>query len=121
MKARYLILIIASLIIVYTLSINIYAEFLSFQTEIKQQNTNTEGTRISLSNNFDFLVTKPRFFGTIYETKDESILYTFNIFPLALKVGENNFSKYHLIFVFLIALIIFINYKNNRNKRSEIL
>jgi hypothetical protein len=113
MKKRYIIIISLTLIIIYLILINFVGAFIqSYSTEIITQENKTESGAVqefNFGSSVQVSVTRPRFYGTIFEQNKNSNLYLFNIIPLPLKSNNISLIKFHLIFVVLLLIFVLLS------------
>ena len=102
-------------VILANFAASVLIEDINMNTENFYKTGNPNVVRVGFSESVSVSVTKPRFYGTIYETGKISNLDFFNLFNIPIKVNGTNWSYAHLIA--LMSLIIFIKIKFKEEKK----
>jgi hypothetical protein len=121
-KLKYLLLVL-----VYIIGINILFNFLSISNyqNIGNINDKSWGTNIimGVQESVDISVTRPRFYGTYYETASTSgkviILYSLKYIRIPIRYNSLNFIFFHMIFIGVIALELYKDRRLQNEKNSS--
>jgi len=101
---------ILGIVIIYIISINLFANLISISSENYEISKTIMGgsiVEINFGTSVGISVTRaPKFYGRIYENNGNSYLNLFYLCNLPIKIKQYNFVYFHLIF--LISLILFI-------------
>jgi len=105
------------IIVVYFLGANFLSGILIEGEQSESINkTGMADVEIGVGNKVDFLIKRPRFYGTISETSNLANLKLFNIARIPIKVNGSSWVIYH--FLSLILLLIFIKIQLNKEKKT---
>ena len=109
MNPIFKIIIICFVIVIYIISINIFASLINFSSQqqtIRSMISGGFNVRVGFSDSVSVMVTRNRWYGEIIINNGEAYLYLFNLIKLPHKIQSYNFIIFHIIF--LITLILFI-------------
>ena len=108
------------ILIFYVIVINMFAIIISFPFGSLTTTERIGGgsiVEVNMGESLDVEITRPRFYGTIYETSGDTYLSLFNIFLFPTKIKGYNFLLFHFIFIIsMILLTILMFTKKNSYK-----
>ncbi len=109
MKPIFKFIIIFSIIVVYIISINLFASLINFSSQ--QQSVSIFGGGLSVRLGFSdsvsvSVIRAPKWYGRFYVNNGNEVLNLFYLVKIPWKIQSYNFMIFHLIF--LVTLILFI-------------
>ena len=123
MKNWIKIVLIITIFIVYIISINIFASLISYSYINPKTTEKIEGgsvVEISVGESMSVQVTRPRWYGTIYENNGNSYLHLFDFIILPKKIKNYNFIWFHLIFLIILISLTFLIFTKKSYKEENL-
>ena len=123
MKNWLKLILIFIIIVGYIIIINIFASLISISYEnyeiYKSKLSGGSILEINIKESVSVHITRPRWYGTIYENNGNSFLHLFNLILLPNKIKKYNFIWFHIIFLTNLCLFLMLIFKRKVYKEEK--
>ena len=115
-------LVIIFVIVIYILSINLFASLINFSSQSQSLSSmfgSSSEVIIGFSESVSVTVTRERFYGTIIINNGMEYLYLFNLITLPKKINGYGFMIFHIIFLIILILLTILLFIKKKVYKEE--